>query len=258
MQIAGKVVLITGASRGIGAACARAFLARGATLSLAARDEAALAQVASGQALATAGDLTDAAARERAVARTLERFGRIDILINNAGMGLYAPSWKTPMEDARRLFELNFFVPLAMIQLVTPHMIRQGGGAIVNISSIAGKAPLPWFTLYSSSKYALGALGDGLRMELRRRGIHSMTVCPGYVKTEFQQHVIGGHPPARVLQGRRFAITAERCARDILSGLERGARTVVTPRAGWILLAARALFPALVEARMAAMLDGTE
>src|ERR1700732_4225082 len=132
MKIDGKVVLITGAAQGIGAACAREFRSRGARLSLTARSEDKLKEVADADAVVTAGDLTNAAVRGLAVERTIERFGRIDILINNAGIGLDAPAWKAPIEEAHAMFELNFFVPLAMIQLVTPDMRERRSGMIVN------------------------------------------------------------------------------------------------------------------------------
>jgi short-subunit dehydrogenase len=255
MRIDGKVALITGASGGIGAACAAELRGRGARLSLVARSPEKLERAGGPGAVLTAGDITEAGTRERAVAATLERFGRIDILINNAGVGLYNPAWKAPLEEARGMFELNFFAPLALIQLVVPEMRRAGGGMIVNVSSIAGKVTLPWFTLYSASKYALGSLTDGLRMELRRDRIHAMTVCPGYVKTAFQQNVLGGSPPESVLKGRRFAITAEQCARAMARGIERDARTVVVPRAGWLFVALERLMPGFVDARMAAVMD---
>jgi len=148
---------------------------------------------------------------------------------------------------------LNLFAPLALTQLVVPHMRERGRGAIVNVGSIAGKVTLPWFTLYSASKYALGSWTDGLRMELKRYGIHAMTVCPGYVKTGFQSHVLAGQPPQKVLQGKRFAITAEQCAESIARGVERDARTVVTPRGGWLFVLAERLFPGFVDGRMAAI-----
>src|SRR5579872_4439623 len=149
MQINGKVVLITGASEGIGAACAAAFRNRGARLSLTARTESKLAAVAGSGALITAGDITTGDARRQVVDRTLDRYGAIDILVNNAGMGMYAPSWRAPIDDVHRLFELNFFAPLALTQLVVPHMRKRASGVIVNIGSIAGKVTLPWFTMYS-------------------------------------------------------------------------------------------------------------
>ena len=254
MRIEGKVALITGASRGIGAACAAELAARGARLSLVARSEQGLAAAGGPDALATAGDITDEAVRARVVERTLERFGRIDILINNAGAGLYLPAWDTPPDEARRLFELNFFAPLAMARLVGPHMRAQGGGTIVNVSSVAAKATLPWLTLYSASKAALCALTDGLRVELAPYGIHAMAACPGYVRTGFQEHALAGKPPESVRKSRRFTITAEECARAIARGIEREARTVMAPRSAWLLVAAARLFPRQLDARFAAML----
>ncbi len=191
MKIDGKVVIVTGASAGIGAACAAEFARAGAKLSLCARSEEGLRRAAGDQALITAGDLTDEAVRRRVVERTIERFGAIDILINNAGIGIYIPSWEAPEVEVRRLMELNFFALLGMIQLVTPHMRARRSGTIVNVGSIGGKIVLPWLTVYSASKYAVGALTEGLRMELRRDGIRTMLVCPGYVLTEFQQRARG-------------------------------------------------------------------
>ena len=256
MRIEGSVVLITGASGGIGEACAREFRARGAKLSLAARSEDKLLEVAGADALATAGDITDGETRRRVVDRTLERFGRIDILINNAGIGLYSPAWKAPIEEARAMFELNFFAALGMVQLVVPPMRARGGGMLVNIGSIAGKTTLPWFTLYSASKFALGSMTEGLGMELARDNVRTMVVCPGYVRTGFQGHALVGRPPDRLLKGKRFAITPEKCAEAVARGVERNARTVVTPRIGWALIALKRLFPTVVEAQMRKIYEG--
>lgn len=253
MQIKDQVVLITGASEGIGAACARAFEKRGARLSLMARNSEKLAAVGGPDTLRTAGDITSAETRRSAVARTIERFGRIDILINNAGMGLYSAAWNAPAEDVRRLFELNLFAPLELTQMVVPHMRERRSGAIVNVSSIAGKVTLPWMTLYSVSKFALGSLTDGLRMELKPFGIHAMTVCPMYVRTEFQAHALGTRPPDAIVKGRRFTITPDECAQAIARGVERDARTVIAPRIGWMFVALSRLFPRLVDSKLAAV-----
>ncbi len=253
MQVKGGVVLITGASEGIGAACARAFEARGARLSLVSRNAQKLATVGGPDTLRTAGDITSAETRRNVVARTIGKFGGIDILINNAGMGLYAPAWNAAVPDVRKLFELNLFAPLALTQLVVPGMRQRKRGTIVNIGSIAGKITLPWFTLYSVSKFALGSLTDGLRAELKPDGIHAMIVCPGYVKTEFQTHSLGTRPPDPVMKGRRFAISAEECAEAIARGVERDARTVLVPRIFWLLALLSRLFPATVESRLAAI-----
>jgi short-subunit dehydrogenase len=250
MKIQNKVVLITGASEGIGAACARAFRERGAQLCLTARSEAKLSRVAAGGELVVSGDVTVPADRQRIVDAALDRFGRVDVLVNNAGAGLYVPSWSASEEQARALFELNFFAPLAMTRLLVPQMRARRSGLIVNVGSIAGKMTLPWFTLYSASKYAVGSFTDGLRMELKRDGIHAMTVCPGYVDTRFQANIIAGSVPEQIARSKRFAITVDECACDIVRGVERDARTVVTPRTGWLLIAAARLLPSLVDTQL--------
>lgn len=253
MRIQGRVVLITGASEGIGAATAREFEKRGARLSLIARTAEKLAKVGGPDTLRTTGDITNEETRRNVVERTIAHFGDIDILINNAGMGFYSPAWNVPMPETRALFELNFFAPLALTQLVVPYMRERKRGMIVNISSIAGKVTLPWFTLYSVSKFALGSLTDGLRMELKLDGIHAMTVCPGYVKTHFQSHALGTTPPQSIMKGRQYAITAEECAEAIARGVERDARTVVVPRIFHMFVALSRMFPAIVESKLAAI-----
>jgi short-subunit dehydrogenase len=258
MLIKDKVVLITGASEGVGAALAAEFAACGAKLSLVARNEEGLhrtAAASSPEAVITAGDITQDDTRHRAVDATIERYGAIDILVNNAGIGMYQPSWEMPLDDARYLMELNFFAPLALTQLAVAHMRKCRSGMIVNVGSIAGKVVLPWLTIYSVSKFALGALTEGQRMELRRDGIHTMIVCPGYVKTRFQQNARAGVAPDKVLSARARAITAEQCAAAIRRGVERDARTVVTPRLGWLFILAMRLFPAAVEAKMAGLMS---
>ena len=256
MRIDGKVVLITGASEGIGAACAAEFAASGAKLSLIARDPEKLRAAAPPGALVVPCDLTTEDGRRAAVERTLEQFGVIDILINNAGAGYYQPSWEMPLEDARYLMELNFFAPLALTRMVVPGMRQRRTGMIVNVGSIAGKVPLPWMSLYTVTKSALGALTECQRMELKGDGIRTLIVCPGYVQTNFQKNVRHGQSPEKVRKARRWAISAQTCALAIRRGVEREARTVVTPRAGWLLVLAMRLFPALVEAKMAE-LNGT-
>ncbi len=248
MDIPGKVVLITGASRGIGAACVHAFSRRSAQLSLTARTPFDRLE----NALVTTGDITNSSDRAHIVEATLDRFGRIDILINNAGQGSYQPALTTDNSQARDLFELNFFSPLALMQLVVPHMRRQGGGMIVNVGSIAGQVALPWMSIYSSTKFALGALTDALRIELRGDGIRMMTVCPGYVDTPFHNHAIGT-PPAQIAGAKPFAISPRRCAEAIARGVERDARIVVTPGIGWLMLWLERICPSMVDSRLSSL-----
>ena len=254
MKIAGSVIVVTGASDGIGAELARTLARRGAKLVLNARNEGRLRSVVS-EAVVVAGDITEAPVRRRIVDETMARFGQIDAVINNAGAGLYSPAWQAPMVDARRLMELNFFAPLELTQLAVPHMRARKSGMIVNIGSMAGKLTLPWFTLYSVSKYALGSLTEGLRMELKRDGIHAMIVCPGYVSTGFQAHILGGNVPATVTRAKGLAISVEQCAEDIVRGMEADKRTVLTPRLGWLVVAASRLFPGMVQAQLAKIHD---
>ncbi len=246
------MVLITGASRGIGAACANAFEQRGAKLSLLARSFPST-EPANPSRLITEGDITDPMVRQRTMQATLQRFGRLDMVVNNAGFGVYGSTADATLEDARRLFEVNFFAPLALMQLAIPLMRQQGKGLLVNISSVAGTVPLPWMTLYSATKSALDSITAGLRMELGHSGIHTLLVCPGYVKTSFHDHA-HGQPPPKVREAKRFAITPEQCAQAVVRGVERGARTVITPRVGWVMVGLHRLLPGLVDSRLSKLL----
>jgi short-subunit dehydrogenase len=253
LSLAEKVVIITGASHGIGAQLAQALKLKGAKLALAARDGALLRQVAGGtEAVISPGDLTEESARTLLIRRTLERWGRIDVLINNAGRGSYYSLAETSLSEARALFELNFFAPLALTQLALPHLERTRG-SIVNVGSIAGQITLPWMATYSASKFAVTSLTTSERAEFGRRGIHVMGVFPGYVNTEFQSHAPGPRPPAYVVRNRRFAVSAEACAATIVRGIETRKRTVVTPSAGWLLVWANRFFPGLVESRLGSL-----
>ena len=164
------------------------------------------------------GDVTLDSVRSAIVAKTVERWGKIDILINNAGRGSYYPASTTPLDEARAVFDLNFFAPLALSQLALP-FLRQTRGTLVNIASIAGEISLPWLPVYSASKFALAGITAAQRTEFRRDGVHVMGVFPGYVNTDFQAHATGQRPPARVVQGKRFAVSAEECTEAIIHGM---------------------------------------
>ena len=255
VQIKGRTVFLTGASSGVGRACARLFAAEGAQLILTARSsdrlEAVAREVHPAQAMVIPADLEDPSSISALCDQTSRRVSAIDILINNAGVGLYAPSFEAPPELVRRLFALNLLAPVELVRRLRPLIPR--GGAIVNISSIAGKVPLPWLPLYSSSKCALNAFSDALRMELGAAGIHVLSVCPGYVDTPFRDNALQGAIPEKVAGQRRFMITAEQCAQAILEGLRQDQRTVVTPRIGWVLVALARLFPGALYRRLAKM-----
>jgi short-subunit dehydrogenase len=248
MEIRNKVVLITGASEGIGAACVSAFRARGARLVLTARSRQKLERIAKPGDLIIAADLQSPADRTRLIEDTFAQRGGVDVLINNAGIGLYSPAYLCGETELRSLFEVNFFAPLHLAQLAAVYMRQRRSGHIVNVSSIGGKVTLPWMTLYSASKYATCSVTDGLRMELAPFGIQVTAVCPVYVRTDFQSHALkGGRPPARVAALRRLGISTERCAARIVRGVERNSRTLVIPRWGWLFVAAARLFPRAID-----------
>lgn len=189
-------VVITGASSGIGEACAYRFAASGARLALLARRENRLREVAErartmgGEAHVVPVDLTGTDAAPRAIAEAERALGSIDVLVNNAGFGLYAPIESVPRGDLERLFAVNTFAPLAAIQAVLPAMRRRGRGHIINVSSVVGKRALPMTGAYGASKYALHGFSDALRVELRGTGVHVSVICPGFTATEFSDKVL--------------------------------------------------------------------
>jgi len=229
----GKVVVITGASDGIGASCAKLIGQRGAKLVLTGLPNENFQDEESDSRLNIPGDITSAQTRAKVVERAIDRFGRIDVLINNAGVGQFGYPTEVEIEISRRVFDVNFFSALALTQLVVPHMRSQRSGAIVNIGSIAGKVALPWAVMYCATKWAVHCIDDALHRELLGTGIRVMKVCPGIVDTRFRDHVLAGAPPGRVEDIRRV-VSADQVASAVIRGLERGKRTVFVPRIGFI------------------------
>ena len=186
-----QVVIVTGASAGIGEAGVRMLAREGATIVLVARRKARLDQLkqeieaGGGRALAVEADITSAEDRRRIVRETLSAFGRIDALVNNAGYGQRGPIELVPVEAIRRNFETNLFSLIALTQLIIPIMREKGSGRIVNISSVAGRIASPLSSVYDATKHALEAVSDGLRGELAQFGIKVVIIEPGFIVTEF-------------------------------------------------------------------------
>lgn len=252
LRIEGSHIFLTGASSGIGAAVAAEFTRRGARVAAVSRRPAA------GCAVSIQADLTVESDRERAVGEALAALGHIDVLINNAGVGIGGPSWQAADADVRRLFELNFFAAVDLTRRLAPAMTARGAGMVINIASIAAKVTLPWFTLYCASKAALEAYTRGLRMELDGTGVGVMLVCPGYIRTDFQGAILGATPPDRLTFMPGVSTTPEVLAREIADGVERDARTVLTPRVGWGLVAMSRLLPTVLDNRLRAMMKSAE
>lgn len=191
MKLDGRVVIVTGASAGIGEATARRLASRRARVVLVARRRERLDELereierAGGEALAVQADVTSAEDRKRLVGDTIAEYGRIDALVNNAGYGQRGPIELVPVEHIRRNFETNVFSLIALTQLVIPVMRDQGSGYIVNVSSVAGRVARPMSSVYDATKHALEAISDGLRGELAMFGIKVVIVEPGFIITEF-------------------------------------------------------------------------
>ncbi len=187
----GQVVIVTGASAGIGEATARRLARGGAKVVLSARRQDRLDALAreldptGANILAVAGDVTNDADRRRLVDETLKKFGHIDALVNNAGYGTRGPVERVPVELIRKNYETNIFSLVALTQLVLPHLRERGSGCIVNIGSVAGRIARPLSSIYDSTKHALEALTDGLRGELAPFGVRVTLIRPGFILTEF-------------------------------------------------------------------------
>lgn len=229
-SMSGNVVVVTGASTGIGQATAEAFAREGATVVLAARSEGRLVRIAAdieqagGRAVPMAMDVTDRSAVFEKMNEVAESQGRIDVLVNNAGIGLLSPVENMDPEELKRVFEVNFFGLIWCTQAVLPHMIRQKGGRIVNVSSVAGKRALPHISAYCASKFAVQAFSDSLRMEAAEHGVTVSVVCPPRVDTTFHD------TPLMRQKGQRMSapsISAEFVASEIARTTRRGSREVV-------------------------------
>lgn len=185
-----RTVIITGSSSGIGLAIARDFLQEGANVVLNGRDPGKLDAVASelgapDRVAAVAGNIGERETGEALAQTAVERFGRIDVLVNNAGYGSYGAIEDVPMDEARRQVEVNLFGLARMIQLVLPGMRTRGGGTIVNVTSMGGKITTPFGGWYHASKFAVEGLSDALRGEVAPFGVDVVVIEPGAIATEW-------------------------------------------------------------------------
>ncbi len=258
---AGKVVVISGGSRGLGLVMARQLFAEGASLALLARDAEELAQA---EADLTAGpgtggifthvcDLTEPEQIKEAVAAVIGRFGRIDVLFNVAGMISVGPLAHMQLEDFEESMRLHFAGHLRMIWAVLPHLRQRRDARIVNVASIGGKIAVPHLSTYSVSKFALVGLSDALRTELAREGIKVSTVCPGLLRTGSQVHAEfkGQHNKEFdwFATSDNFplagSVSAEDAARQIIEAGRTGRPTLTFPLSARVLEIGAVLFPNL-------------
>jgi len=252
-----KVALVTGGSRGLGLELARQICARGGKVALIARDSEELARAKTDldcfatEVLTIQCDLLETAQIQSAVQQILQRFGKINILINNAGTIEIGPIEHMQLKDFDRSMRLHFWAPFILYLLLAPHM-RANGGRIVNISSIGGRIAVPHMAAYSASKFALAGFSDAIRAELARDNILVTTVTPGLMRTGSQIHAKfkGDHAAEyKWFDWSRkipFAsISVERAARKIVNACRRGKPVLVMPWSAYFIITANALFPNL-------------
>ena len=255
-SLRGKVVLITGGSRGLGLVMAREFAREGARIAICARrpDELEAARTdlkrRGAEVIAIPCDITQRAQVNEMVNVARDRFGQIDVLVNNAGVIQVGPIEVMTMEDYEEAMKTHFWGPLYATLAVLPEMRRRKGGRIVNISSIGGKLSLPHLVPYSASKFALVGLSEGMRAELLKDGVMVTTVCPGLMRT--------GSPRNAIFKGKHraeyawFAISdslpissmnAVRAARQIIEATKRGDAEVILSIQAQLAARFHGLFP---------------
>lgn len=264
LDLRGTVALVTGGSRGLGLQLARELGRRGARVVICARDPETLERARFDlehrgvPVLALECDVTDHARAVATVQAVHDRWGRLDVLVNNAGIIQVGPVESMTVDDFEQAMRVNFWGPLYTTLAALPLMRAHGGGRIVNIVSIGGKVSVPHLTPYSASKFALGGLSEGLRAELAKDGIRVTTVYPGLLRT--------GSPRHALFKGRHraefawFSISdalplltmgVERAARRIVTAAERGEACVILTLPARLAARAPALLPAATAAVLA-------
>jgi len=252
MQLQNRVVILTGASQGIGQATAWQLAEAGCKVVLVARNHTLLHQLAiqlnshNYQTVAIPTDITDRVQLNRLVQQTVELFGTVDILINNAGVGIYDKVATMNEAEARYIMEVNYFAPLRLIQTVVPIMaVNPEGGVILNISSIVGRRALPTIGGYCATKGALERLAESLRVELKPTNIRVSTLYPGVTDTSFVDNSLGSGTGIR--SGRLRGVSVERVAKRIVTTLKTEPRDVFITLSDQIALWLCAIFPTLAD-----------
>lgn len=261
--LSGRVAVVTGSSMGIGEAIAKIFADHGASVVILSRDsiraEAARQRIGHlDRTLALSCDVRHREEIDRVLGLAMHHFHRIDIWVNNAGHGLLDSVAHADMAAVRETFETNFFGAMDAMQAVLPIMKLQHSGTIINISSVAGHIPIPFHAVYSATKFGMNALGKGARVELKQAGIRVITICPGYVRTDFGANARRGSDSKTVRPQSVRGISAERVARAVLRGYLRGKREVIVPWFMRPMVKLYQLFPGLVEWSMANLVTRKE
>jgi short-subunit dehydrogenase len=260
-----KVAIITGASAGIGLATATAFAGAGYHVVLAARRQDKLLEamvqcqneaISHGQdvkALAIPTDVSQESQVDALISRTMNELGRIDVLVNNAGYGLFARVAETTAEQMHRIFDVNFFGLFYGCKAVVPVMTRQRSGHIFNVSSVIGKRGSPFNGAYSATKFAIIGLTEALRVEMMEHNVRVTTICPGMTDTEFFAMQEGGSGKGQVqssFKAVRTMMPATGVASAIVRAVGRNKPQIVFTPGGKFLAFVSALCPRLADRMM--------
>lgn len=263
MQISDSIVVVTGASSGIGRATALAFAEAGASaVVLVARGSEALTQAArecaqrGAEAVVVPADVTDATALDDLAQRTIERFGRLDVWVNNAAVSLFGSIQQTPLRDIRRVVDVNLMGYVHGARAALPFMRAQGRGVLVNVASTVGVVAQPYASAYVMAKFAIRGLSASLRQELRladSRGVHVCTVLPATIDTPLFAH-------AANYSGRRVlamppVYRPERVARAIVNAVRVPRREIVVGPAGRVFVLQSRMMPGMLERTVARRVD---
>ncbi|HEV2072657.1 MAG TPA: SDR family oxidoreductase, partial [Thermomicrobiales bacterium] len=256
------VVVVTGASSGIGRATAHEFANKGSSLVLAARSESELQEVVAeceqrgAKAVAVPTDVTDEAAVLALSQRAIDAFGRIDVWVNNAAVSFFGKLHEVPMEDFRRVFETNVFGYVHGARAVIPVFREQGSGVLINVSSLVARMPQPYTSAYTMSKHAVRALGMSLRQELvldKQKNVHVSTVLPATIDTPFFQHA--ANYTGRTPKAMPPVYPPENVARMIVEMAQHPKREVYVGNIGRLMNMQMKFMPAMTERASATMVD---
>lgn len=255
MKLNNKIVIITGASSGIGKALATECAVRGANLVLAARQYVSLCEIAQNlqqqyniKAIAVECDVAVEADCEQLIKQTITTFGKIDVLINNAGISMRALFNDTDVKVLQQLMNVNFWGTVYCTKYALPEIIKTKG-SIVGVSSIAGYKGLPGRTGYSASKFAMNGFLDALRIENLKTGVHVLTACPGFTASNIRNTALdksGIQQGESTLQEEKM-MTTEEVAKIIADGIESRARTLIMTRQGKLTVLLNKLLPGLLD-----------
>jgi NAD(P)-dependent dehydrogenase (short-subunit alcohol dehydrogenase family) len=254
MKFKDKVVIVTGATSGIGLACARAFAAEGSKVVLAARSEDKLKQILNDfscngkDCIGVKTDVTSQADCENLINKTIIKFGRIDILVNNAGISMRALFEDVDMEVLRKVMDVNFWGTVYCTKYALPYIL-QTKGSIVGISSIAGFHGLPGRTAYSASKFAMQGFLESVRIENLKKGIQVLILSAGFTSSNIRLNALDAHgnPQGETPMPEEKLMPPERVAKNVLRSIRKRKRNRIMTTEGQLMVFFQRIIPRLVD-----------